>query len=80
MRRRDLVLGPNRWMTSGLHSIRSMDRVPNARIRELCVMMKGVDERINEVVLLWRGWKRKGLLRIFKKKVWMSGKEENGAG
>ena len=26
--------------------IRRMDRVPNARIRELCGMAKGVDERI----------------------------------
>ena len=30
-----------------------MDRVPNAQIRELCRMAKGVDERIKEDVLHW---------------------------
>ena len=30
-----------------------MDRVPNARIRELCGMAKGVDERIEEEDLHW---------------------------
>ena len=33
--------------------IRRMDRVPNARIRELCGMAKGVNERIEEDVLHW---------------------------
>ena len=36
--------------------IRRMDRVPNARIRELCVVKKGLEERIDEgglVVLPW---------------------------
>ena len=37
----------------GLLGIRRMDRVPNARIRELCGVTKGVDERIDEGVLLW---------------------------
>ena len=32
---------------------RRMDRVPNAQIRELCGMVKGVDERIEEDVLHW---------------------------
>ena len=32
---------------------RRMDRVPNARIRELCEMAKGVEERIEEDVLHW---------------------------
>ena len=36
-----------------LLGIRRMDRVPNARIRELCGMAKGVDERIEEDVLHW---------------------------
>ena len=36
-----------------LLGIRRMDRVPNARIRELCGMAKGVDERIEEGVLPW---------------------------
>ena len=35
----------------GLLGIRRMDRVPNARIRELCRMKKGLDERIDEGVL-----------------------------
>ena len=32
-----------------------MDRVPNTQIRELCGVMKGVDERIYEGVLRWFG-------------------------
>ena len=30
----------------GLLGIRRMDRIPNARIRELCGVRKGIDERI----------------------------------
>ena len=30
-----------------------MDRVPNAWIRELCGVRKGLDERIDEDVLRW---------------------------
>ena len=30
----------------GFFGIRRIDRVPNARIRELCGMTKGIDERI----------------------------------
>ena len=37
----------------GLLGIRKMDRVPNAWIREMCRMKKGVDERIDEGVLRW---------------------------
>ena len=50
----------------GLLGIRGMDRDPNARIRELCGVKKGVDERINdEGVLLWFGpAKRMGKDRI----------------
>ena len=35
----------------GLLGIGRMDRVPNARIRELCGMKKGLDERIDEGML-----------------------------
>ena len=38
-----------------LLGIRGMDRVPNAQIRQLCGMTKGVDEKINEGVLRWFG-------------------------
>ena len=34
-----------------LLSNKRMDRVPNARIKELCGMAKGVDKRIEEDVL-----------------------------
>ena len=37
----------------GLLGIRRMDRVPNAEIRELCGVKKGLDERIDEGVLQW---------------------------
>ena len=37
----------------GLVCIRMMDRVPNARIRELCGVKKGLDEGIDEGVLRW---------------------------
>ena len=39
----------------GLLGIRRMDRVSNARIRELCGVRKGLDERIDEGVLRWFG-------------------------
>ena len=32
-----------------------MDRVPNARIKELCGAKKGLDEKIAEGVLCWFG-------------------------
>ena len=35
----------------GLLGIRRMDKVPNARIRELRVVTKGMDERVDEGVL-----------------------------
>ena len=38
----------------GLLSIRRMGKVPNARIREFCIMTMGVDERIDGV-LRWFG-------------------------
>ena len=39
----------------GLLSVRRMDRVPNARIRELCEVTKGDDERTEDDVLWWFG-------------------------
>ena len=36
-----------------LLGIRRMDRVPNVRIRKLCGLAKGMDERIKEDVLHW---------------------------
>ena len=39
----------------GLLGFRRIDRVPNAKIIELCGVKKGLDERINEGVLLWFG-------------------------
>ena len=39
----------------GLLSIRPMDSIPNARIRELCGVKKGLDEKIDEGVLRWFG-------------------------
>ena len=35
----------------GLLGIRRTDRIPNARIRELCGVRKGLHERIDEGVL-----------------------------
>ena len=35
----------------GLLGIRRMDKVPNARIRQVCSVMEGVDEKIDEGVL-----------------------------
>ena len=37
----------------GLLGIRRMGRAPNAQIRELCRVTKGLNERINEGVLQW---------------------------
>ena len=39
----------------GLLGIRRMDRVPNAMIRQLCGVTKGVDEKIDEDVFRWFG-------------------------
>ena len=45
----------------GLLSIRRVDRVPNARIREFCGGKKGLDERTDEGVsgglTMYRGWR-----------------------
>ena len=37
----------------GLIAIRRMHKVPIARIKELCRVSKGVDERIAESVIRW---------------------------
>ena len=37
----------------GLLDIRRMDRVANARLREFCGVIKGLDERIDKGVLQW---------------------------
>ena len=37
----------------GLLGISRMDRVPNTRIRELCGVKNGLNERIDEGVLWW---------------------------
>ena len=34
----------------GLLGIRRMDRVPNTRIRELCIVMNGMDKKIDESI------------------------------
>ena len=39
----------------GLLGMRGMDKVPNARIRQLCGVTKGVDGKINEGVHGWFG-------------------------
>ena len=39
----------------GLLGIRRIDRVPNAWIKELCGVRKGMDEKINEGLLWWFG-------------------------
>ena len=36
-----------------LLGIRRVDKVPNARIKQFCVVMEGVDEKIDDVVLWW---------------------------
>ena len=51
----------------GLLFIRRMDRVPNARIRDLCGVAKVVDEILMKVffdgLAIWKGWRMVGLLR-----------------
>ena len=52
-KRRDLQMDNLR----GLLGFRRMGRVLNAWIKELCRVRKGVDGRIDEGVLRWRGWR-----------------------
>ena len=39
----------------GLLGIRRLDRIPNVWIKELCGVVKKVDERIKETILRWFG-------------------------
>ena len=39
----------------GLLGVRRMDRIPYARMRELCRVRKGPDERIDEGIFRWFG-------------------------
>ena len=53
----------------GLLGISRMDRVLNPKIRELCRVTKGVDERIDVGALQWFGhwreWRMIGFLRDY---------------
>ena len=40
----------------GLLGLRRVNRVPNARIREVCEVAKAVDERIDQSFLCWLGY------------------------
>ena len=51
-----------------LLGIRRLDEVPNVRIKELCGVMKGVDERTDEGALWWFSYiKRRENDRIAKR-------------
>ena len=50
-KRRSLGLGL--YNIKGLLGIRRIDKVMNARIRQLCGVTKGVDKKIDEGVLRW---------------------------
>ena len=53
-KRSSLGLGLYRWTNSEVCWVsRRMDKVPNARIRQLCRVMKGLEDRIDEGVLQW---------------------------
>ena len=44
----------------GLLGIRRIDRIQNTQIKELCGVRKGLDERFDEGILWWRGWRGTG--------------------
>ena len=46
----------------GLLGIRRINKFRNARLRQFCRVMKGVDEKIDGLAI-WRGWRTTGLLR-----------------
>ena len=55
-RRKGLGIGLYRRTTSEVCWVkRRLDKVPNARIRQLCEVTKGLDEKIDEGVLRWFG-------------------------
>ena len=45
----------------GFLSIRRMDKIPNARIKQLCGVTKGVGKKIDGSAM-WREWRMPGLL------------------
>ena len=47
----------------GFLGIRRMDKVPNALIRELCGVTKGLMKVFSNGSAMWRGWRIIGLLR-----------------
>ena len=51
----------------GLLDVRIMDKVPNARIMQLCGVTKGMDERLMKVfsdgAAMWKEWRTTELLR-----------------
>ena len=51
----------------GFLTVKRMDKVPNTRIRELCEVTNGLDERLMKGFFdgscMWREWKMTGLLR-----------------
>ena len=55
----------------GLLSIRRMDRVLNAWIRELCEVGKGLDEKIDEGMLQWFGHMERMESNRFAKRVYV---------
>ena len=55
----------------GLLGTRRLDIVPTAWIRELCGVTKGVEERIDEVVLRWFGHEKRRENDSIAKKVYV---------
>ena len=49
----------------GLLGIRRMDRVPNAQIRKLCGVLRGVNEKFDEGVLQWFGHVERIAKRVY---------------
>ena len=52
-KRRSRIRAVEMYNLRGLLGIRRMDKVPNARVRQLCRVTKGVDEKIDEGILRW---------------------------
>ena len=51
----------------GLLGVRRLDRIPNVQMREICVVTKQGDERIDENVLRWFGYNEKiGIIKLLK--------------
>ena len=56
LKERSRIRGVQMDNLRGLLGIRSLDKVTNARIGELCRVKKGLDERIDEGMLWWFGY------------------------